>query len=157
MTQTNGQPVSGEVTFTNESPNLITFQESSKTLRTGSQTGTAYLSASWGGYTTRVTIHIVETEDQIALSTLGLFMDMDMWCTTKLYVFDTSRFYGQDYTVEWSVDNPQVGRLETLVVDGYEAACLYPLKPGIATITCRVTLPDGTWAEGYCSVYVRSS
>ena len=50
-----------------------------------------------------------------------------------------------------------VGIAERWTADGYEAARLYPLKPGIATITCRVTLPDGTWAEGYCSVYVRSS
>ena len=145
---------SGEVTWTNETPDLMTFDAQSGTLRTLGQEGVGYLSASWNGYTDRMEVHIVPTEDQIALSTLSLFMNMDMWCTTKLYVFDTSRFYGQDYTVSWSIDNSDVAWMETLTVDGYEAARIHPVKPGVVLVTCRVTMADGTSSEDYCTCVI---
>ena len=72
--------------------------------------------------------------------------------STSLYVFDSSRFYGQDYTVSWSVDDPSVISLDAPT--GAETARYYTLAPGEATITCRVTLPDGTYAENYCTIVV---
>ena len=59
-------------------------------------------------------------------------MNMDMWGTAQLYVFDTSRFYGQDYTVSWSVDDPSVISTEEMVYNGNPALRFYPQKPGEA-------------------------
>ena len=148
-----GSPVPGEVTYINESPELMEYTpDNNGTIRTGSQTGVGYLTATWEGYTARLAVHIVPAEDQINLSTLCSFTNVGVSGSTSLYVFDTSRFYGQDYTVSWSVDDPSVIALDAPV--DAEAARYYTLAPGAATITCRVTLPDGTYAENYCTIIV---
>lgn len=148
-----GSPVPGEVTYINESPELMEYTpDNNGTIRTGSQTGVGYLTATWEGYTARLAVHIVPAEDQINLSTLCSFTNVGVSGSTSLYVFDTSRFYGQDYTVSWSVDDPSVIALDAPV--DAEAARYYTLAPGEATITCRVTLPDGTYAENYCTIIV---
>ena len=146
-------------TWENESPDLLAFSERSRQVTALAQSGTGYLTATCNGHTARLTVHIVPTEDQVNLSTLSIFVNLDtMWGTTKLYVFDTSKFYGQDYTVAWSVDDPSVVSLEEREIDGSQAVRFLPLKTGTAVITCRVTLPDGTYAEAYCTanVYQRS-
>lgn len=147
-----GSPVTGDVAYTNESPDLFSFQNGS--ISTFGQTGVGYLTASWEGYTAQMEIHILPTEEQVTLSVQALFMNMDMWGTAQLYVFDTSRFYGQDYTVSWSVDDPSVISTEEMVYNGNPALRFYPQKPGEAVITCRVTLPDGTYTESYCTAIV---
>ena len=161
VTLADGKPVSGQVTWSTETPDLLSLSDQGQrvTVSPRAQSGTGTVTAECNGQTARLTVHIVPTRDQVTLSTQSLFMNLDtMWGTTKLYVFNTSKFYGQDYTVTWSVDDPTVVSLEEQEIDGYQAVRFAPLKPGSAVITCRVTLPDGTSAETYCTanVYQRS-
>ena len=141
-----------EVTWTSDNPDL--FYMSGESLRTSMSEGSGYLTAQWNGYTARAQVRVIPLEDQINLSTHAHFTSPGNWGTAKLYVFDTSRFYGQDYTVSWSVDRPDIVSLTEQEVDGYQAVRYTALQYGEALITCRVTLPDGTYSEAFCSVYV---
>ena len=147
-----GTQVAGDVTYVNETPELLEYDNG--TVHTGSQTGVGYVTAIWEGYTAQLEVRIVPTEDQVTLSVQCLFMHMDMHGTAQLYVFESSRFYGQDYTVSWSVDDTSVVSIEETVYNGNSAVRFYPLTPGEAVITCRVTLPDGTFSEACCTAIV---
>ena len=154
VTDTDGHSLSSdELTWVNESPDILSLDESTPSVYT-LQEGTGYLTVRWNGYSDRLTIHVVPTEDQIALSTSGAYTTPNSSGTVQLYVFDTSRFYGQNYSVSWTVDDPSVVTIEPYTQGGEYFVRYYTHNFGSAVITCRVTLPDGTYAQDYCAVNV---
>ncbi len=140
--------------WTNESPELLSLRNGIVSSK-GQQTGTGYVTAHYNGQSQRVTVRVVRLEDKIDLSCLALSMDDDSYGTTALYVFSSSKFYGQDYDVSWSVDDPSILSLEERDVDGNPGVRFTSKQSGNARITCRVTMADGSQAEEYCFVHVK--
>ncbi len=94
---------------------------------------------------------------KLSLSCLARYnMPSDSFSTTELYIYSTSDFYGKDYTVSWSVDNPDVLALEEITSkSGNPAVRFYGLGvAGKARITCTVTTTDGMTATQFCDVTV---
>ena len=94
---------------------------------------------------------------KLSLSCLARYnMPSDSFSTTELYIYSTSDFYGKDYTVSWSVDNPDVLALEEITSkSGNPAVRFYGLGvAGKARITCTVTTTDGMTATQVCDVTV---
>jgi len=150
----NGHEVTSGVKWTVETPDLLRIDEKRRVFYKLKESGTGYITAEKNGHTARLTVRLIPQEDQIHLS-------MGAWRTTvgssnctKLYVFDTSKFYGQDYTVEWTIDDPSVASITEEEIDGYQAVRIHCLKPGNARITCTVTLPNGESADDFCFLYV---
>ena len=85
-------------------------------------------------------------------------MPSDSFSTTELYIYSTSDFYGKDYTVSWSVDNPGILDLEEITSQSGNPAVRFYGKgvTGYARITCTVTASDGASATQYCDVGVVS-
>ena len=74
--------------------------------------------------------------------------------STVLYQGIAERF-GTEYTVEWSVDKPDILSLSPSVSEtGEHKISFTALDYGNAVITCTATWPDGTVRKCYCSVYV---
>ena len=84
------------VTWSNESPDLLRLNGNGSSVTALAERGTGYLTASRNGETIRLTVRIIPTADQIALSCLSTTMSVDGYGSTELYVFSTSRFYNQD-------------------------------------------------------------
>ena len=148
--------VSNGVTWTNESPDLLRLNGDGTRVTAIGSSGTGYLTASRGGETARLTVRIIPTADQVTLSCLSLTMAPNGYGTTELYIFSTSKFYGQDCSVSWSVDDPSVLTLEEQVSSqGNPSVRFQALKEGDARITCQVTMADGSTAEVYCFAHVR--
>ena len=144
------------VTWTNESPDLLRLNGNGSSVTAVGDRGTGYLTASRGGETIRLTVRVIPTADQIALSCLSTTMQVDGYGSTELYIFSTSKFYGQDCTVTWSVDDPSVLTLEERTSSqGNPAVRFKALRTGDACVTCRVTMADGSTAEEYCFAHVR--
>ena len=142
------------ITWTNETPDILSFDERDFSIRSLS-VGTGRLSAAWNGHTASMTVHVVPKGEQLALSALGLFISPGDRASTQLYVFDSTRYYGQNYTIQWSVDHPEILTLEETTINGNPAVRFTANRCGDAVITCRVTLPDGSSTETYCCVGVR--
>ena len=143
------------ITWVNESPDILTL-DANRSRVTAKQVGVGYLTATKDGYTARMTIHVVPSEDNIGMSTIGILMRPGNTATTELYVYSDTRFYGKDYTVEWSVDHPELLTMEEYTSSkGNPAVRFTALQCGDAVITCRVTLPDGSYTEDYCCVAIR--
>ena len=101
-------------------------------------------------------MRIIPTADQIDLSCLSTTMSVDGYGSTELYVFSTSRFYNQDCTVTWTVDDPSILTLEERTSSaGNPSVRFQARRTGDACITCRVTMADGSTAEEYCFAHVR--
>ena len=144
------------VTWANESPDLLRLDGNGASVTALGSSGTGYLTASRNGETVRLTVRIIPTEDQIALSCLSTTMQVGGYGSTELYVFSTSRFYGQDCTVSWSVDDPSVLTLEERTSSkGNPSVRFQASRTGDACVTCRVTMADGSTAEEYCFAHVR--
>ena len=137
--------------WTNETPELLTIR--GDTVYTKGISGTGYLTVSYEGQTQRLTIRIIPLADQINLRTMFITLPLDSSSSTQLYVFNTSKFYGQDYTVSWSVNDPSVLALEAVAGD---TSCVRftGKRTGDAYVVCRVSLPDGSTAEERCYVHV---
>ncbi|MCI9394399.1 MAG: hypothetical protein HFF35_06565, partial [Oscillospiraceae bacterium] len=150
----NSRTIQDGITWLNESPDLISFDESRFMVNSKGQTGTAYLTAQYQGKIARLTIRIMESKDKVGLSTLSTTMNVGETRSTILYIYDFSKFYGQDYTCTWSVDDPSIVSLEESTYDGDPSVRFTALKVGDAKITCRVTGADGSIAEEYCFVHV---
>ena len=148
---------SSEVVFNNESPDLITLRENSNgdiTLLGLGKEGTAYISASWNGYTTRSRIELIDLENSISLANISWYVSPGDSPRVTLYDYSVSRF-GNDYTVDWTADDPSVVRLEpTTTADGEYAVIAHCLDYGVAVITCTVTWSDGTVRQNYCTIGV---
>ena len=148
--------VSDGVTWTNESPELLRLSGDGSSVTAIGSSGTGYLSVSRGGETARLTVRIIPTVNQVTLSCLSTTMSPGGYGTAELYIFSTSRFYGQDCSVAWSVDDPSVLTLDERVSSqGNPSVHFQAMKAGDARITCQVTMADGSSAEAYCFVHVR--
>ena len=148
--------VSDGVTWTNESPELLRLSGDGSSVTAIGSSGTGYLSVSRGGETARLTVRIIPTMNQVTLSCLSTTMSPGGYGTAELYIFSTSRFYGQDCSVAWSVDDPSVLTLDERVSSqGNPSVHFQAMKAGDARITCQVTMADGSSAEAYCFVHVR--
>ena len=148
--------VSDGVTWTNESPELLRLSGDGSSVTAIGSSGTGYLSVSRGGETARLTVRIIPTVNQVTLSCLSTTMSPGGYGTAELYIFSTSRFYGQDCSVAWSVDDPSVLTLDERVSgQGNPSVHFQAMKAGDARITCQVTMADGSSAEAYCFVHVR--
>ena len=144
------------VTWANESPELLRLNGNGSSVTALAERGTGYLTASRNGETIRLTVRIIPTADQIALSCLSTTMSVDGYGSTELYVFSTSRFYNQDCTVTWTVDDPSILTLEERTSSaGNPSVRFQARRTGDACITCRVTMADGSTAEEYCFAHVR--
>ena len=144
------------VTWTNESPDLLRLDGNGASVTALGSSGTGYITASRNGESARLTVRVIPTEDQIALSCLSTTMQVGGYGSTELYVFSTSRFYGQSCTVSWSVDDASVLTLEERTSgSGNPSVRFQASRTGDACITCRVTMADGSTAEEYCFVHVR--
>ena len=144
------------VTWSNESPELLRLNGNGSSVTALAERGTGYLTASRNGETIRLTVRIIPTADQIALSCLSTTMSVDGYGSTELYVFSTSRFYNQDCTVTWTVDDPSILTLEERTSSaGNPSVRFQARRTGDACITCRVTMADGSTAEEYCFAHVR--
>ena len=144
------------VTWSNESPELLRLNGTGSSVTALAERGTGYLTASRNGETIRLTVRIIPTADQIALSCLSTTMSVDGYGSTELYVFSTSRFYNQDCTVTWTVDDPSILTLEERTSSaGNPSVRFQARRTGDACITCRVTMADGSTAEEYCFAHVR--
>ena len=144
------------VTWSNESPDLLRLNGNGSSVTALAERGTGYLTASRNGETIRLTVRIIPTADQIALSCLSTTMSVDGYGSTELYVFSTSRFYNQDCTVTWTVDDPSILTLEERTASaGNPSVRFQARRTGDACITCRVTMADGSTAEEYCFAHVR--
>lgn len=144
------------VTWANESPDLLRLNGNGSSVTALAERGTGYLTASRNGETIRLTVRIIPTADQIALSCLSTTMSVDGYGSTELYVFSTSRFYNQDCTVTWTVDDPSILALEERTSSaGNPSVRFQAHRTGDACITCRVTMADGSTAEEYCFAHVR--
>ena len=144
------------VTWSNESPDLLRLNGNGSSVTALAERGTGYLTASRNGETIRLTVRIIPTADQIALSCLSTTMSVDGYGSTELYVFSTSRFYNQDCTVTWTVDDPSILTLEERTSSaGNPSVRFQARRTGDACITCRVTMADGSTAEEYCFAHVR--
>ena len=144
------------VTWSNESPDLLRLNGNGSSVTALAERGTGYLTASRNGETIRLTVRIIPTADQIALSCLSTTMSVDGYGYTELYVFFTSRFYNQDCTVTWTVDDPSILTLEERTSSaGNPSVRFQARRTGDACITCRVTMADGSTAEEYCFAHVR--
>ena len=144
------------VTWANESPELLRLNGNGSSVTALVERGTGYLTASRNGETIRLTVRIIPTADQIALSCLSTTMSVDGYGSTELYVFSTSRFYNQDCTVTWTVDDPSILTLEERTSSaGNPSVRFQAHRTGDACITCRVTMADGSTAEEYCFAHVR--
>lgn len=144
------------VTWANESPDLLRLNGNGSSVTALVERGTGYLTASRNGETIRLTVRIIPTADQIALSCLSTTMSVDGYGSTELYVFSTSRFYNQDCTVTWTVDDPSILTLEERTSSaGNPSVRFQARRTGDACITCRVTMADGSTAEEYCFAHVR--
>lgn len=144
------------VTWANESPDLLRLNGNGSSVTALAERGTGYLTASRNGETIRLTVRIIPTADQIALSCLSTTMSVDGYGSTELYVFSTSRFYNQDCTVTWTVDDPSILTLEERTSSaGNPSVRFQARRTGDACITCRVTMADGSTAEEYCFAHVR--
>lgn len=144
------------VTWANESPDLLRLNGNGSSVTALVERGTGYLTASRNGETIRLTVRIIPTADQIALSCLSTTMSVDGYGSTELYVFSTSRFYNQDCTVTWTVDDPSILTLEERTSSaGNPSVRFQAHRTGDACITCRVTMADGSTAEEYCFAHVR--
>ena len=144
------------VTWANESPDLLRLNGNGSSVTALVERGTGYLTASRNGETIRLTVRIIPTADQIALSCLSTTMSVDGYGSTELYVFSTSKFYNQDCTVTWTVDDPSILTLEERTSSaGNPSVRFQARRTGDACITCRVTMADGSTAEEYCFAHVR--
>ncbi len=144
------------VTWSNESPDLLRLNGNGSSVTALAERGTGYLTASRNGETIRLTVRIIPTADQIALSCLSTTMSVDGYGSTELYVFSTSKFYNQDCTVTWTVDDPSILTLEEQTSSaGNPSVRFQAHRTGDACITCRVTMADGSTAEEYCFAHVR--
>ena len=144
------------VTWANESPELLRLNGNGSSVTALAERGTGYLTASRNGETIRLTVRIIPAADQIALSCLSTTMSVDGYGSTELYVFSTSRFYNQDCTVTWTVDDPSILTLEERTSSaGNPSVRFQARRTGDACITCRVTMADGSTAEEYCFAHVR--
>ena len=144
------------VTWSNESPDLLRLNGNGSSVTALAERGTGYLTASRNGETIRLTVRIIPTADQIALSCLSTTMSVDGYGSTELYVFSTSRFYNQDCTVTWTVDDPSILTLEERTSSaGNPSVRFQARRTGDTCITCRVTMADGSTAEEYCFAHVR--
>lgn len=137
--------------WTNETPELLTIRED--IVYTKGISGTGYLTVSYKGQTQRLTIRIIPLADQINLSTLFRSLPLGSSSYTQLYVFSTSKYCGQDYTVSWSVSDPSVLALEAVAGDTSRVR-FTGKRTGDAYVVCRVSLPDGSTAEERCYVHV---
>lgn len=142
----------GTVIWSSQTPELATVSSSGEAKLTGS--GTAYITASWNGYTAQAKFNIIPQEDQVWCSMTASNLVLGGRQSTSLYKSVADKF-GTGYTVEWSVDNPGILSLEPRVnAEGGHSVFFTGLNYGQAVITCTVTWPDGTVRQCYCCIYV---
>ena len=144
--------------WTNETPALLSLSAATgrsiqvTASRSASTGDVGYVTVSAGGHSARLTVQVVAAEDSVSLSLHAATMEVGDRQSTELYVFSTSRFYGQDHTVSWSCDRPDLLSL-TPSADG-QSASFTALANGHATVTCTVTAPDGSTARAYCFLHI---
>lgn len=142
----------GTVTWSTQTPELATVSSSGEAWFSGS--GTAYITASWNGYTAQTRVNLIPQDDQIWCSVIATSIELGGQRGTTLYKEIADR-HGTGYTVEWSVDHPDILSLEPSVsAEGEHSVTFTALDYGQAVITCTATWPDGTVRQCYCCAYV---
>ena len=158
---------SEEISFTSESPNLIaisSMDDNSGNTYAGfvglGREGTGYITATWNGQTARCRVDLVNLGDGISLTPLGAVRCPGERSLVTLLDGSFASDFGEEYTVEWTVSDPAVIRLEPVETPddfaylGEHSAQLTFLDYGVASVTCRVTWLDGTVRQAYSSYIV---
>lgn len=146
--------VSSGVTWTNETPDLFTINKRTRVCEIGSEIGTGSLIATVNGRTARLIIEIVDSEDKIDLSSTMILSSVDKSQTIQLYVPRNSYFHGQDYTVSWDVQDPNVVQIEEVDTTRNPGIRCTMMNAGTTSVTCTVTLSDGFSTSTSCYVHV---
>ena len=147
----NGEEIPpSEITWSTETPNLINLNPDGSYEVLDSE-GTAYITASWNGYTSRCRIEIVPFRDTISANMVTEATGPGRTSYISLYENSLSRF-GDGYTISWSVDDPSVVKLEP--DSSGLSATAYSLTFGNALITAAVTWPDGSVRQCYINITV---
>ena len=113
--------------------------------------GTAYLTASWNGYTSSCRIDLVDSEDTVYLGLVSTITHPGEETPVVLNQ-NTRSELGEGAIVTWTVDNPSVVQLE-ISADGFGVTAR-SLNVGAAVITCTAVLPDGTSLYNYTNIIV---
>ena len=144
-----------DVTYTNETPDLLRL--SGNSITTLNQTGTGYVTATRNGHTARQTFRIIPLADQINLSCLSTTLGLNGSGTTELYIFKTCKYYGQSVQVEWSTDRPDLITLEERTSSSGNPSVRFTATgtAGTAQVVCRVTGMDGSTSYETCYIHIR--
>lgn len=118
---------------------------------TGRGVGTAYITASWNGYTARGRIDLVDPDDTIHVGLVSAPTAPGEETKIELSTSTVAKL-GEGFTVSWTVDQPSVARIEVRP-DGLGITA-YSQSYGVAVITCTVALSDGTSRHTYINILV---
>ncbi|RHR06050.1 sigma-70 family RNA polymerase sigma factor [Pseudoflavonifractor sp. AF19-9AC] len=142
-----------EIVWSSENPDLVQI-ENYKIIPQDKE-GTAFINASWNGYTSRCRIEIVERSDTISLDAKLIIHTLGNDFRLRLYDYTVSPF-GDGYTVDWAVSDSNILSIEPqMTADGEYAVRVYLKEVGSAFVSCTVTWPDGTTRSACCNVVVR--
>ena len=139
-----------EIVWSTDRPDLIQLN-SDGTFSGLGQEGVATLTATWNGYTAHGTIYLVDTEDSFWGGLASTVSAPGRMVNCGLYEETVFRF-GDDFTTEWTVDDPSVVQIEPHE-DGLGVK-IYSLNYGAAVVTCTITWSDGTVRQWHISVPV---
>ena len=145
---------SSQFTLVNETPDIL-WVNGSGSIIFALREGTGYITVQSGEYSDRLTVHVVPVTDKISLSAASVYTAPGTAGEIQLDVFG-SRFFGRDYTVEWTSSDSSVVTIEPYDAADGNTVRYAAQNAGSAVITCRVSLPDGTSAENYCCIHVIS-
>ena len=144
---------SREIVWSSQTPDLASVDWEGN-VRLSAQEGVAVITAEWNGFSAQAKIHMIPQDEQIWGLPASMYMALD-----SFYVFsmnkDTVDQFGTDYTLQWSVSDPSILRLETFQgSDGLPRGKIYAIDNGVATVICTATWSDGTVRRDYGSVWI---
>lgn len=144
---------SREIVWSSQTPDLASV-DGEGNVRLSAQEGVAVITAEWNGFSAQAKIHMIPQDEQIWGLPASMYMALD-----SFYVFsmnkDTVDQFGTDYTLQWSVSDPSILRLETFQgSDGLPRGKIYAIDNGVATVICTATWSDGTVRRDYGSVWI---
>jgi len=142
------------VTWTNETPDLFTINKRTRVCEIGTETGTGSLIATVNGRTARLIIEIVDSEDKVDLSSTMILSSVGKSQIVQLYIPRNNYFYGQDYTVSWDVQDPNVVQIEEVDTTKNPGIRCTMMNAGTTAVTCTVTLSDGYSTSSSCYIHV---
>lgn len=145
-----------DVIWSIDDPNIMTFDETNRWLYYKNP-GVAHLTVQKDGETAVKEIHVYRAEDYVTISSPARRCPVGSDFSVTLFVFDSATtYYGKDYTVTWFADKPELVSISPWESNGEYSAEIFCNAPGTAIVTCRVTLPDGSFSDTYTNVNIET-